>query len=411
MTSFLKEYSDRYPDITKLYTIGRSVQGRELWVLEVTDSPGKHEPGEPEFKYVANMHGNEVVGRELLLLLIQYLTENYGRDESLTTLVNSTRIHLMPSMNPDGYERSRVGDCNSNDGLQDDIELGIFTRQPETLLAMAWINQYPFVLSANLHGGALVVSYPFDANEQGRSHEYSESPDDAIFRQLSLSYSENYPIMQLGKPCAQRCQYSWQDKYFENGITNGAEYYVLSGGMQDYNYLHSNCFEVTIETGCFKFPEARYLAEYWQQNRKSLIAYLQQVHKGVKGFIRDVDGKPLANATVIVEGIDHEVTSAADGDYWRLLTPGTYNIRFVKDGYAATSSVVVVGNEESTDLNATLMPLESAGIVGYSSSRSRTESTGSESLDNPSTLSFYELKVKELDISKSFSLIQLNYDY
>ena len=50
------------------------------------------------------MHGNEVVGRELILNLMEYLLVNYDVIEDVKRVVDTTRIHLMPSMNPDGYE-------------------------------------------------------------------------------------------------------------------------------------------------------------------------------------------------------------------------------------------------------------------------------------------------------------------
>lgn len=52
---------------------------------------------------------------------------------------------------------------------------------------------------------------------------------------------------------------------------------LCPGGMQDWNYLHTNCFEVTIELGCVKYPLAKDLPTYWEQNRRSLLRFIQQV--------------------------------------------------------------------------------------------------------------------------------------
>ena len=45
LTSFLRKYAADYPEITRLYSVGRSVNHQDLWVLEITDQPGVHEPG------------------------------------------------------------------------------------------------------------------------------------------------------------------------------------------------------------------------------------------------------------------------------------------------------------------------------------------------------------------------------
>lgn len=212
MSSVLKDISNNYPNITRLYSIGKSVQKRDLWVLEISKTPGKHISGVPEFKYVANMHGDEVVGREMLLLLAKYMCENYKLDDRITRLIDQTRIHLLVSMNPDGYEVSSEGpntahmrgrpnanhvDLNRNFPDQYGTNKYNSKTEPETQAVIDWTLSLPFVLSANLHGGALVANYPFDDNakdfvlsSRDPTPAVNPSQDNKMFEYLARTYSD-----------------------------------------------------------------------------------------------------------------------------------------------------------------------------------------------------------------------------
>lgn len=238
------------------------------------------------------MHGDEAIGREMLLHLIRYLCKNYGVNERVTNIVDTTRIHIMPSMNPDGYELAAT--------LADDEDIWKSSRpnangidlnrnfpdqffpstngppQPETRAVMKWISSIPFVLSASLHSGALVANYPYDDNPSGQS-VYSATPDDDVFRQIARAYSEAHPTMHLAN-APWKCK-EIPREHFIDGITNGAKWFSVSGGMQDYNYVHSNCFDITLELGCQKFPNASELPEYWQENKEALLSYIEQVYQ------------------------------------------------------------------------------------------------------------------------------------
>lgn len=112
--------SARYPNLTALYSIGKSVQGRDLWVMVVSASPYEHMVGKPDVKYIGNIHGNEPVGKELLLHMIQYLVTSYTTDPYIRWLLDNTRIHILPSLNPDGYAIAKEGTCDGAQGRYDE---------------------------------------------------------------------------------------------------------------------------------------------------------------------------------------------------------------------------------------------------------------------------------------------------
>lgn len=59
-----------------------------------------------------------------------------------------------------------------------------------------------------------------------------------------------------------------------------------------------------------------------------------QIHIGVRGFVRAArNDAPLADAAIMVAGINHNVSTSRFGDYYRLLLPGTYNITVLAPGY------------------------------------------------------------------------------
>eukprot|EP00096_Caligus_rogercresseyi_P011871 TRINITY_DN4820_c0_g1_i1.p1 TRINITY_DN4820_c0_g1~~TRINITY_DN4820_c0_g1_i1.p1 ORF type:complete len:1605 (-),score=512.70 TRINITY_DN4820_c0_g1_i1:1196-6010(-) len=356
LTRFLRFYAKGYSHIARLYSLGKTKYGRELWIMEISDHPGEHEFLEPEFKYVGNMHGDEAVGREMLLLLIQYLLENYAAgNERIKSLVDSSRIHIMPSMNPDGFEsRTRENgnsvDLNRNfpDQFKGYPSEGSF--EFETQAVMKWSKEVNFVLSANLHGGSLVANYPFDNNKRNQRGP-SISPDDEIFRHVSLTYSNAHRKMHLGGYCS--------NEHFPHGIVNGANWYVLSGGMQGWNYVNTNAFEITLELSCDKYPPPRDLSTYWEDNQEALLQYMELVRESVRGYAKDSNtGEVITNTMVEVDGIAHPVASGSSGDFFRLLLPNRdYNFYISAPGYESLS---LRGVKAGQSLNVTLEPDTSA---------------------------------------------------
>ena len=274
VTARLNQVIADHPAITRLESAGNSVQGRELWFLRITDNPDTEED-EPGFKYISTMHGDEAIGVEMCLELIDYLTDNYGTDPRVTRMVDEIEIWIMPLMNPDGnltIQRFNAGGVDLNRDFPDaydDPNDSPAGRAPETQALMNWQYAHTTSLSANFHSGATVVNYPWDNNSAGNS-VYTATPDDDICIDLSIDYSEENAPMFNGS--------------FPQGITNGADWYAVSGGMQDWNYEWHGDIQVTVELYDIKRPAESLLEGLWNDNRESMLDFLDRALTGVRGI-------------------------------------------------------------------------------------------------------------------------------
>lgn len=352
LTAELQALAAARPDITRLFNVGSTLQGRQLWVMKVTDNPATEED-EPEVAYVSSMHGDEVVGKELCVNLLHHLTDNYGVDARVTDLVDQTEIWIMPSMNPDGTALGQRWNAHNVDLNRDfpdqftDPDNTTAGREPETIAVMNWRKAHSINLSSNFHGGAVVANYPWDSNPQS-SATYSPSPDDSTFISLARTFADNNPVMATsnGHP-------AW-----DNGITNGADWYPITGGMQDWGYIWHGGMEVLVELSQAKWPPASQLPAFWDQNLESLLSYFERVHEGIRGVVtRAVAGTPLAATIAVVGNPYPSYTDPQRGDFHRVMQPGSYRIEISALGYSTRVIEVVVPPGPAARYDVVLEPL------------------------------------------------------
>jgi hypothetical protein len=448
----LQTIHNAYPALTELVSIGKTVQNRDLWAMRITDNPTQEED-EPEFFWNGPLHGDEVVGMEMTFYFMQHLLENYGgasaEGQRATRLVDNMDIWVLPSMNWDGYARTGGARRENANGVDLNRNFPEWTTrsfspdtrlfgpygnmfdgptpnttglQKETVALMDFRRSRNFVASANLHGGDVVANYPWDTNGNTLD-DYATPPDDALWREMALTYSRQNPTM-----------FANNSFPFVNGTTNGDNWYPISGGSQDWSLLYTGCFELTLELSFTKFPAASTLQNYWSQNRESMLQYVESANWGVRGVVtRSTDGAPVAAKVTMVApapsptpDANHPSTlpvySDGDvGDFHRMLLPGTYTLRFEAPGYQTQtiSNVVVAAKtndpQATTRLDVQLVPLDTTPPAlsgsGFAFETAPVAMNFSFTEDVGPTLSVQDLVLHDLTSGRVYDASELSLSY
>ncbi|BCL31441.1 M14 family zinc carboxypeptidase [Streptomyces aurantiacus] len=95
----------RNPALTKVVSIGKTLQGQDILAVKLTKGAKKTKDGaKPATLYMSNQHAREWITPEMTRRLMHYYLDNYGKDKRVTRLVDSTELWFVLSANPDGYD-------------------------------------------------------------------------------------------------------------------------------------------------------------------------------------------------------------------------------------------------------------------------------------------------------------------
>ena len=329
-----------------LMTLGTLSSGRKIMGVRINNGDAE---GKPKFLYSSTIHGDETTGWILMLRLIDELCTS--TDSRIVNLVNNLDIFIFPNTNPDG---TYYGGNNTVTGARRTNANGVDMNrnypdphssahpdgneyQSETQWFMQLAEDYPFVMAANYHGGSEVMNYPWD-------NTYTLHADDAWWQYVSREYAT----------LAQSVNSSYMTDR-NNGITNGAQWYMIGGGRQDYMNGYMQCREVTVECSTTKNPDASQLPSFWNYNHNAMLAYMEQCLNGVHGFVYDAEtNQPLdgVNVTVLDHDDEYSIVSTHQfGDFHRPIKGGTYTFVFDKEGYCPYFKDVTIADGERIEWN------------------------------------------------------------
>ncbi len=331
----MSTFESEFPQMCDIDTILAQTPGNHTLFVAHISNDLHNRGGKPAFFYTATMHGDEPVGYYLMLRLIHYLLNNYDTDAQVRQLVDNVDIWICPLENPDGTYRSSNTQINSWYSTRYNYNGDDMNRSypiigqpvaknypPEVQAMMDFGAERHFTLSANFHGGAEVVNYPWDTwTTIQRAHA-----DQSWWDYIARCYADTCHAV--------NASYMMDEN---NGVTEGGDWYVITGSRQDYFNYYQGCREMTVEVSSDKVVNSNLLPTFWNRNRQSLLNYIGESLNGFRGIVTDsVTNQPIA-ARVFVENHDadnsHTYSRLPYGDYHRPIRRGTWQVTFSAEGY------------------------------------------------------------------------------
>lgn len=346
VNAFVHHVSSEHGSLVTLQYLGNTIKGRRIWQLILTNR-AKEDSFIPNLHLIANIYGNDVMTREVVMHLVEYMVGHAQSDPDVHWLLNNARLHVVPSVNIDGSDASIPGDCSGMTGGENSNGVAInrnfpsaFERvapssrapvEPESASVLRLMRAHPALLTVLLFAGLHGVLYPYD-DQPGADmpwvHTGSTTPDDDVFQELSRSMVS---LMALNgtAPCAGKPPIGANNE----GFANGASFSRISGSLADYAYAYEGSLPLSVFIGCCKYDEPRSLKGHFEKTRGPLLKLLRMADRGVRGTITNRRGEPVAGALLAINNRSVGFRSNQFGEFWRMLLPGFYMLLVSADGY------------------------------------------------------------------------------
>lgn len=126
MTLFLQEQASKCSSITRMTQLGKSRQGKPIYAMIMTDTLQQSHQ-KPQVGLIGSLQGTDIIGKELLLKLIEYLCSAYQqKQDRVIRLLQTTTVHIVPAVDVDGNEKVTAGDCEGKLEPKDDLSMSFY---------------------------------------------------------------------------------------------------------------------------------------------------------------------------------------------------------------------------------------------------------------------------------------------
>jgi carboxypeptidase T len=361
----LAEFASQYSSITKLFSIGKSHEGRDIWAIKISDNPETTESSEPSILFNAMHHAREVMTTEVAMDTVEYLLTRYADDNDVRGWVNENEIYIVPMLNVDGNNKVWTSNAwwrkNTRSGYGVDLNRNypynwngcsgssgsVFSdtyrgpsagSEPESQALMRLVEEIRPVFDISYHSYSELVLYPFGCPG---NRTPTQDQVESIGRELANMLPGD----------------NGRNKYAPG--TPWELLYAADGGDIDWMYGAYGVIPYVIELNSssqgFQPSYERWRNKTVTKLRPAWQLLLNKLaESGVRGKIEGLSAtERMDNLVVSIEGFGDVVSSPKrlkvrhDGTFQAVLPVGSYSVTVSNGAFKYPPTQVTVGSRRT----------------------------------------------------------------